>query len=395
MIMNSRSSIAPIWDEIRPGNRRICMLMITHSCNLKCSYCYETHKNDVHMSVEQAKAIIATEAEMVMRSDEYDELQIDFMGGEPLVNFNLIRNIVEWLESDAIGVPWICFATTNATLLTDERKSWFKEHRTSISLGASYDGTGHMQAENRGTAKYNIDLDFFHSLWPDQGFQMTISRETLPFLAEGVLYVQRKGYGLNAALAQGLDWTADDAKTYRQQLCILKEEYLKDISLTPLNRLTRYVDVHDAPKTEYRQVHGCGSGHNMVTYDINGNKYGCHMFSPIVLGDRAVRTTEIDWDNPDLMVDPYCEDCILRQFCPTCPGFNYKYRGKMNVRDKRWCPMVLAEALTACEFQIERIAMMDKLTKEDAEHAHTALKAYEVLKELDLCKVSGPYQCHK
>lgn len=389
--MDSIKPLAPIWDEVRSGRRRICMLMITHSCNLNCSYCYETHKCDSHMTVEQAKSIIAAEAEMILNSPDYDELQIDFMGGEPLVNFDLIREIVEWLEADSIGVPWICFATTNATLLNDERKQWFREHSTSISLGASYDGTGNMQSRNRGTDRYDIDLDFFHELWPEQGFQMTISRETLPNLAAGVLYVQRKGYDLNAALAQGLDWTKEDARLYREQLCILKEAYLKDTSLTPLNRLTRFISVHDAPKSEYRQIHGCGSGHNMVTYDINGQRFGCHMFSTIVLGNKAIGTDEIDWDDPELMVDPYCETCVLRQFCPTCPGFNYKYRGALNVRDKRWCPMVLAEAMTACEFQVERIAMIENLTQEDAEHAQLAIQAYEVLREFDLEKADSPY----
>ena len=78
-------------------------------------------------------------------------------------------------------------------------------------------------------------------------------------------------------------------------------------------------------------------------------------------------------------------------FCPTCPGFNYKYRGHFASRDKRWCPLVLAEAMTACEFQIERIAMMDNLSAEDAEHAQTAIKAYNVLKHLDLEKSVSPY----
>ena len=53
--------------------------------------------------------------------------------------------------------------------------------------------------------------------------------------------------------------------------------------------------------------------------------------------------------------------------------------------------LVLAEAMTACEFQIERIAMMDNLSAEDAEHAQTAIKAYNVLKHLDLEKSVSPY----
>ena len=380
-----------IWEEEHSSKRRVCMLMITHACNLKCSYCYETHKQNAYMTVDLAKQIISEEAEMIESSDKFDEIQIDFMGGEPLMNFTLIKEIVEWLEKGAINVPWVCFASTNATLINDDIKDWLKKHKKYMILGISYDGTSKMQSQNRGTDNYEIDLDFFYNLWPEQTFQMTISKETLPFLAEGVLSVQRKGYEINASLAQGINWTMEDAKLYREQLCLLKEAYLKDVKLRPFNRLTRYVDVFNLAPTERRQIHGCGSGLNMVTYDVDGEKYGCHMFTPIVLGTGAIGVNAIEWEKEDLMADPYCETCVLRRFCPTCPGFNYKFRGSFASRDKRWCPLVLAEAMTACEFQIERIAMINHLSAEDAEHAQTAIKAYNVLKHLDLEKSVSPY----
>lgn len=390
--MNKIANNHSIWDEEHSGRRRVCMLMVTHACNLKCSYCYESYKRNDYMTIELAKEIISKEARFVANSDKFDEIQVDFMGGEPLMNFTLIKEIVEWLEGGGINVPWICFASTNGTLINSEMKEWFKQHKRYMVLGASYDGTGNMQLKNRGTDLYNIDLDFFHELWPEQTLQMTISKETLPYLAEGVLYVQRKGYRLNASLAQGVDWTQNDAKLYREQLCILKEEYLKDTSLLPLNRLTKYVDVFNLDPSERKQIQVCGSGLNMVTYDIDGKRYGCHMFTPIVLGnEKAIGVDDVEWDKPGLMADSYCESCILRRYCPTCPGFNYKYRGNFADRDKRWCPMVLAEAVTACEFQIERIAMIEYLSAEDAEHAQTAITAYKVLNEIDLNKNRAPY----
>ena len=121
--MNKSIGDYSLWENENSERRRICMLMITHACNLNCSYCYESHKSNSAMTIEQAKRIITYEAEMVANSSEYDELQIDFMGGEPLMNFTLIKDIVEWLETGVISVPWICFATTNATLLDD--KIWY------------------------------------------------------------------------------------------------------------------------------------------------------------------------------------------------------------------------------------------------------------------------------
>ena len=91
------------------------------------------------------------------------------------------------------------------------------------------------------------------------------------------------------------------------------------------------------------------------------------------------------------MDDAYRETCVLRRFCPTWPGLNYKFRGSRASRDKRWCPLVLTEAMTACTFMGERIARTDNLTKEDAENAKTAIKAYNILKEIDIETSKSPY----
>lgn len=379
------------WGFEGSTRRRTCMLMVTHACNLNCTYCYESHKKNAYMDVNLAKEIILREAQFVKDSKDFDEMEIDFMGGEPFMNFPLIKEIVEWLETGVIDIPYVCFATTNGTLITAEMKNWLRQHKNTITLGASYDGNAKMQSTNRGTDKHNIDLDFFKELWPHQGLHMTISKETLPTLAEGVLDIQTKGFKLEAALAEGIDWTIDNALMYREQLCILKDAYLKNPALTPFNRLSRYVTVTDAPATEKVQEKWCGTGKGMATYDINGKKYGCHMFTPIVLGKKALLADAVDWETPESTADDFCKSCVLRNFCPTCPGFNYKYRGHIAVRDKCWCPIILAEAMTACEFQVERLATMDKLDEQDAQHGQAALKAYKILKDFDIEKSKNPY----
>ncbi|MBR1805099.1 MAG: radical SAM protein [Selenomonadaceae bacterium] len=379
------------WGYEGSTRRRTCMLMVTHACNLNCTYCYETHKRNAYMSTDLAKEIILREAQFVSESDTFDELEIDFMGGEPFMNFPLIKSVVEWLEQGVISVPWICFATTNGTLLTDEIKAWLREHKDNFILGASYDGTVKMQSTNRGTDKYKLDLDFFREVWSTQPLHMTISKETLPTLAEGVLDMQARGHKVEGGLAEGVDWTIEDALMYREQLSILKDAYLKDTTLTPLNGLSRYVIIYDLPATEKVQQKWCGTGKYMATYDIDGKKYGCHMFTPVVLGKNALLSDTVEWDSLESTADDYCKTCVLRNFCPTCPGFNYKYRGHIAVRDKRWCLMVLAEAITACEFQVERIAAMDKLDEKDAQHGQAALEAYQVLRHLDIEKSRSPY----
>ena len=387
----------PIFDDYTGTTRvRTCTLMVTHACNLNCSYCYEEFKSDKYMNKELALSIIQKELSHVEHSELYDSLQIDFMGGEPLMNFPLIKYLVEWMESHPPKVPYIFFATTNGTLLTPEMKSWFYEHRENIWLGASCDGTESMQNTNRGTEKNEIDYDFFKQTWPLQSVHMTISKETLPVLARGILFLQRdRNFRVEAALAQGIDWSVEDAVLYREQLQMLGEAYIDDPTIPPVNLLgqTIAVEIPARGVKSAPQMKFCGTGTHMVTYDIDGLRYGCHLFTPVVLGDSRAQLDRFEWENGDLYNDSRCDECILRNTCPTCAGFNFKYRGAIAKRDMRGCHMALARVMSACEFQIRLITNRrdSQLKKEEAVKAQKAIEAYEILTKLEFPNVEAPF----
>ena len=386
VVFPQEAAVPSIWDRASDAKRRSCMLMITHACNLNCSYCYETHKDNQMMTFAMAQNIIKKEFEQLKNSSDFEYILIDFMGGEPLMNFSLIKDVVEWLEEDYPDFPWLCYATTNGTLIFEDRKKWFREHKNSIVLGGSYDGTQQIQICNRGENSANADLEFLHSCWPYQGFRMTISKESLPNLANAIIETQKKGYTIEAALAQGVDWTEDDARLYLEQLRILKKVYLENESLRPINIMTKPLAFIGDFTNTLQQGKFCGTGTNMVTYDVDGTAYSCHMFTPIVLGkDQALQLNQIDWTNKSIAEDPGCSKCVLKCWCPTCMGFNYRYRGDVAKRDFRWCKMILAEALAVCEFQIEYLTSNHTIWAEkDGLYAQYALDAYNVLGGLNI-----------
>lgn len=370
----------------RPRDRRRAVtLMITRNCNLQCSYCYEPFKcrdKTKEMTFETAKKILQDEFALVENSADYDEIEIDFMGGEPFMNFTLIKQVVEWLERDPPPVPYICFATTNGTLV-HKHERWLRAHSGSFRLGGSYDGTAKMQQTNRGTGrKFYDNTKLLHDLYPDQGFHMVISKETLPSLADGVLSIQREGYLLMAALAQGVDWDDRDATIYSRELTKLAKAYLgKDKELKPINLLTRpLMTIADDPET-VEQKKFCGTGRQMVTYDYDGTPYGCHLFTPVVLGENATPLSRVDYDCTDSNADPFCAKCHLKGVCPTCPGFNYRYRGSLGLRDHRWCCMVAAQMKIACMFQIKKLARLRNHTSDELAYARFAYEAHKVLKD--------------
>lgn len=369
----------PLIPQTSTPNRRTCMLMVTHACNLNCTYCYERYKDDAMMTFETAKSCILKEVEFVKRSDKYKELEVDFMGGEPLMNFALIQQVVEWMEQAKLGVPFITFATSNGTLVTDEKKPWLEAHRATFCIGLSYDGNASMQKVNRGSEP--LDLDWYIRIWPWQGMRMTISKETLPNLADGILSIQRKGGVCTAALAQGVLWTEEDACVYSRELEKLAAVYLNDFSLRPIEPLlTRPLFEIGAVNQQKRF---CGAADGMVTYDVDGASYPCHMFSPIVLGNRASPLREdLSCDYFDDVVDGECVGCSFANWCPTCYGFNYAIRGDLRRRDHGWCKMINAQVVKACEFQVQYYyARINEIGPEDSAQVQTAVRVLRMIRK--------------
>lgn len=378
--------VRPFEGENIPANRRTCLLMVTHGCNLNCTYCYEKFKNpSKKMDVNLAKKLILKEIDTVRNTESYGELEINFMGGEPLLRYDLIKEIVEWLEEAAVDVPYVCFATTNGTLLNDERKAWFEAHKHTMVLGVSYDGITGAQRTNRGDKAGSIDADFFARTWPEQVFKMTISKESLPYLYESFVDVVEKGYYVNASLAQGVAWTKDDALEYRKQLSRLRQFYLDNPKITPCNLLTR--SLAGIESGVVAQTKFCGSGDGMITYDVDGTAYGCHMFTPLVLNERALPLDSgAACTGRENITDALCKGCIFANWCPTCIGFNMKDRGAAHNRDHRWCHMVAVQAVEACMFQLEcldRLASYRELDEKEAVQLKFALKAYDTLKNIN------------
>lgn len=367
--------------------RRTCTLMITRNCNLNCTYCYEKHKSPnkaFDMSFETARAIIENELEYVKSSDKFNELEIDFIGGEPMMNFPLIKAVVEWLVSQPRDVPYICFATTNATLLR-QHEAWLARYVHVLQLGGSYDGTPELQRINRGTGeRFDVNLDVLRRLYPEQGLHMVVSKETLPSLASGVEAIKRMGFHLDVALAQGVDWDRNDAFVYKQELEKIALLCLHNLDSEPINLLLPYLGTIAQNTSTYTQKKYCGTGTAMVTYDYDGKQYGCHLFTPVVLGDMAFPLEHMKFSCNTELEDKYCKNCCLKAVCPTCAGFNHIYRGDIACRDKKWCNLILAEVLVACRFQIKAFAQESELDETAKLFAQGAMDAYTILKHFRL-----------
>lgn len=76
--------------------QRTLNLTLTQSCNLECSYCYEGHKSGKTMSYKTAREILDEELD---KDDDYDLVEIDLFGGEPFLEFDMIKKLVRYVTS--------------------------------------------------------------------------------------------------------------------------------------------------------------------------------------------------------------------------------------------------------------------------------------------------------
>lgn len=362
---------------------RICTLYVTYGCNLNCIYCFEKFKDSrKKMPLELAKKIILQEFEEVRKSPQSEGLKIDIFGGEPLLNFPMVKELCEWLWKQQIDEPYIIYATTNGTLLDKEKQDWFRQHKDDFVLVMSVDGDSTMQLKNRGCSNDRLPIEFVHELWPDQPLKMTISHETLPNISDGVISLLKKGYLIDSRLAQGEDWTDEDAVIYREELSKIAQFYLENKEYTPGAIFTRYyTDVlSDQPPVKF-----CGTGTNMRAYDVEGNVYPCHMFSPVVMGrDVRKEIEKIDFHNPQELIEASCLECKMVAVCPTCLGFNFMQRGDVSKRDKKMCKMLLSEIKVVSGFQIQYyMARKASLADEEVVKLKAALVTYQQLKDFE------------
>ena len=329
--------------------RKTIGLIITHDCNLDCIYCYENNKNSGYtMSVSEAKKII--EASFSTNQNICDEIEFDFMGGEPLIKFELMKEVAEWMWSRGWSKPYILFATTNGTLINKEMKKWFYENRERFVLGLSYDGDTSMQNLNRNNSANLIDVHFFTRTWSFQPVKMTISRETLSNLSNGIQNLHSLGFkDIHANLAYGIDWQTNDLNIYKEQLADLVEFYLKNTNL----KASSLLDV-DITQILYQRQDAkyCGAGTGLHYYDIDGSQYPCHWFTPLVLNDSELeKVKQLDFNKESSFIRKKCIRCRLINVCPTCYGMNFKEFGNLQERSSWYCSAFIEQFLANCRLQ--------------------------------------------
>jgi uncharacterized protein len=318
---------------------RQLIFILTEKCNLDCIYCYEKRKNqsNVTLSADFIKDIIKIK---MLAEDEYKHLLVIFFGGEPLLEYKTICEVVDWFKSFSWPIPSkACkfMVETNGTLLDDRMKEWFTRHREDVVLSLSLDGTKDAHDRNRCNSYDAVarHINFFQQNWPNQPVKMTIGPETIDQTYDGVVHISNLGLHVEFDVLFEDVWGGADMKrravrTWAEQLDKLVSFYHTHPGLPrPMVLSRRLEQLFDSTP---RSQTFCGAGKVVTCFSTDGLEYPCFRFTSFIVKDPLFDV----FSTPDLE-NEQCSSCPFEKICPTCEGNNYAITGSCFKRTSFHC----------------------------------------------------------
>lgn len=335
-------------------------LNVAHLCNMKCSYCFagqgEFNMPKGLMSIEVGQRAIDF---LIAKSEGRRQLEVDFFGGEPLLNIGVVKQIVKYAQKrgQETGQQFNFTLTTNAVLLTDEIMDFIIAH--DISLILSLDGRPEVNDRHRlmvnGRGSYDIILPNIKNAIArspvSHYVRGTFTRDNRSF-SRDVQHMADAGFkslSMEPAVGEG-----DEFSIRREDLPWVLAEYEK---LTELllnySRAGREVEFFHFNLNLQRgpclakRISGCGAGTEYLVITPEGDIYPCHRFvgeEKFYMGNLAddkiaAKIQELFKAN-HLENKPECVKCWARYFCGGgCHANNYYRNHDITKPDEISCAM--------------------------------------------------------
>ena len=358
---------------------------VTDACNLACKYCYQINKNHHVMDLDIAKKfidiLIADDEQMQYMYDTKNSKSVilDFIGGEPLLEIDLIEEIYTYFIEQCIihDHPWatshIMSLCSNGVLYFEPKvQEFLKRHMHELSFSISIDGNKALHDACRvfpdGSGSYDIAhaamRHFVDVLHGKMGSKMTIAPGNVNYVAEAVIALIKDGYteiNLNCVYEEG--WTENHATILYQQLKQVAD-YMYENDLFDKIYLSIFSDWFFKPKMEHDLDNWCGGTGKMISVDYKGDIYPCIRYMesslgtdqpPLIIGNVndglfATEKQKCDFDclkciDRRTQSTDECFYCPIAEGCSWCSAYNYQVFGTANKRATFICIMHKARAL--------------------------------------------------
>jgi len=327
-------------------------LHVAHTCNLNCSYCFASqgkyHGDRATMSYEVGKQALDF---LVANSGTRRNLEVDFFGGEPLMNFQVVKDLVSYARSieKEKGKNFRFTLTTNGVLVDDDVIEWANKECSNVVL--SLDGRKEIHdrfrvdyAGNDSWEKIVPKFQKFVEARKGKEYYMrgTFTHANPDFLKD---IQQMLDLGFNELSMEPVVCAADDPSALTEEdLPIVMEQYEKLAELMlekdkqgkPFTFYHYMLDLSGGPCI-YKRISGCGSGTEYIAVTPWGDLYPCHQFvgeERFKLGDiwEGVTNTDVQGEFAacNVYAHPECHDCWARLYCSGgCAANAYHATGKV------------------------------------------------------------------
>ncbi|MCB2292314.1 thioether cross-link-forming SCIFF peptide maturase [Clostridium algoriphilum] len=354
--------IAMNGGQSEPYIKALC-LNIIHDCNLRCKYCFadegEYHGARKPMPVEVGKKAIDF---VIKNSGPRKNIEVDLFGGEPLMAFDMIKEIVAYAKiQEKIYNKAIRFTmTTNATLLNDEVMQYLDENMGNIVL--SIDGRKSVNDKVRvkvdGSGSYDRILPKIKEMVDrrDKSKQYyvrgTFTRENTDFF-EDIKHMADLGFK-EISIEPVVLPDNHELSLREEDLLVIFEQY--DKLYTDMiqrhkdgNEFKFYhfnIDLQGGPCV-YKRIAGCGAGHEYIAVTPDGDIYPCHQFvgnTDFLMGDiyNGITNTKMvqEFKEAHIYNKPTCTQCWAKFYCSGgCQANNFNFNGDMHIPYEIGCKM--------------------------------------------------------
>ena len=375
------SSKASALKEKSAGIIKALCLHISHTCNLNCSYCFASqgkyHGDRAVMSFEVGKRALDF---LVENSGTRHNLEVDFFGGEPLMNFQVVKQLVEYARSieKEKNKNFRFTLTTNGMLIDDEVIDFANREMSNVVLSLD----GRKEIHDRFRVDYQ-GKGSFDKIVPK--FQKLVeSRENKNYYMRGTFTHANPDFLNDIKEMLDLGFTelsmepvvcadGDPAGLTSEDLPIVMQQYEELAQLIikrkkenrPFTFYHYMLDLKEGPCI-YKRISGCGSGTEYMAVTPWGDLYPCHQFvgeEKFKLGDvwNGVSNTEIQnqFKNCNVYTRPDCDDCWAKLYCSGgCAANAYHATGSVNGVYKDGCE--LFRKRMECAIMIQAAEMMDE-----------------------------------
>ena len=325
------------YKENTPQVIKAMCLHVAHTCNLNCSYCFASqgkyHGERALMSYEVGKQAFDF---LIANSGSRRNLEVDFFGGEPLMNWDVVKQLVAYArEQEKIYNKNFRFTlTTNGMLVDDDVIDFCNKemHNVVLSLDGRKEIHDRLRVDYAGKGSYDRIVPKFQEFVKRRGDKEYYMRGTFthanPDFTKDVLHMADLGFDrlsmepVVCAPGDPAALTDEDIQVVKEQYEILAEEMLKRRKEgRPFTFYHYMLDLTGGPCI-YKRLSGCGSGTEYVAVTPWGDLYPCHQFvgeEKYKLGDiwngitnEAIRQ---EFRSCNAYSRPDCRDCWARLYC--------------------------------------------------------------------------------